>query len=224
MNVSTTPINNGIYNEIKYEKTYNGSNICLLSSHLFLLSSLFNYYHNNIIESFSIFSLYITSIFYHYYGEKTACLFNMFNIDYKLLDVYCCHIVIFICSILSLMKYNMYPTLATIFIIIMYNNKISYTNTLHAILVHLPGALGFISIYYNNTNNNNIYSLQTLSSQIFIIWIPLVIICCMYLIYYYEFYLSYKIKVLNLNIKNLKLEFIKNIDNIDNIKHIKNLE
>ena len=50
------------------KKKYNGSNICILSSQLFLLASLFNYYHNNIIESTSIFILYIPSIIYHYNG------------------------------------------------------------------------------------------------------------------------------------------------------------
>ncbi len=86
---TTIPINS--------EKQYNGSNICIASSHLFLFASIFNYYHNNIVECFSIFSLYISSIIYHYNGENHLNIFNMFNLDYKLLDVYCCRIVISIC-------------------------------------------------------------------------------------------------------------------------------
>ena len=89
-------------------KIYSGSRLCILSSHLFLLASLFNYYHNNIIECISIFILYITSIFYHNNGES--------NINYKIVDEYCCRIVIIICILLSLPKYNIYPTIATLFI------------------------------------------------------------------------------------------------------------
>ena len=200
--------------EQKSKEKYKGSNICFLSSHLFLLASLFNYYHNNIIESISIFILYITSIIYHYNGEKTVDInlinnYNNINIklNYKTIDVYCCRIVISICILLSLTKYNIYPTLATLFISIMYFYEISNTNTLHSILIHLPGTLGFLAIY---NNYNNIFMSKTIISQIFIIWILLIIICCIYLIYY-EFYLSYKIKVLNINIKNLKIDFINKV-------------
>jgi hypothetical protein len=182
-------------------KKYYGSYICLVSSHLFLLASLFNYYHNNIIECISIFILYITSIFYHNNGEH-----NLNRIDYKTIDIYCCRIVIFICGILSLINYNIYPTLATLFISIMYYYDIAYTNILHAILIHLPGAVGFFTIYYNNYNNNTIYTnsiLQSIVSYIFTIWISLLIMCCFYLLYY-DFYIFYKIDVLNINIKKLK--------------------
>lgn len=197
-------------NTINHEKQYNGSNICIISSHLFLLASIFNYYHNNIIECFSIFSLYITSIIYHYNGEKYMNIVNNFTLDYKQIDVYCCRIVISICIILSLMKYNIYPALATLFISIMYYYKISYTNTLHSILIHLPGALGFFALYYNNINFSTINTnlLQTITSHLFSIWISLIIISFIYLIYY-EFYLTYKINLLNSNITNLKIEFIK---------------
>ena len=57
--------------------------------------------------------------------------------------------------LLSLVNYNIYPTLATLFISIMYYYKIAYTNTLHAMLIHLPGSLGFFAIYYNNVNDND---------------------------------------------------------------------
>ena len=158
-------LNNDTIENKKENKTYKGSNICILSSHLFLLASLFNYYHNNIIESISIFMLYITSIIYHYNGEKTVNinLLNNYNyndnhnhnhiiklnLNYKTLDVYCCRIVISICILLSLINYNIYPTLATLFISIMYFYEIAHTNILHAILIHLPGALGFFAIYNN---------------------------------------------------------------------------
>lgn len=185
-------------------KKYYGSYICLVSSHLFLLASLFNYYHNNIIECISIFILYITSIFYHNNGEN-----NLNMINYKIIDIYCCRIVILICGILSLINYNIYPTLATLFISIMYYYEIAYTNILHSILIHLPGALGFFAIYFNNYNNYNTYTmynnsiLQTILSYIFTIWITLLIISCLYLLYY-DFYISYKIDVLNIKIKKLK--------------------
>lgn len=200
----------------KENKKYIGSNICILSSHLFLLASLFNYYHNNIIESISIFILYITSIIYHYNGEKTITI-NLINnhnyniniklkLNYKTIDVYCCRIVISICILLSLINYNIYPTLATLFISIMYFYEVAYTNILHAILIHLPGSLGFFAIY----NNNHIFMFNSITSYIFIIWLSLIIICLLYLIYY-DFYVSYKIKVLNINIKNLKIDFINKI-------------
>ena len=173
------------------KKKYNGSNICVLSSHLFLLASLFNYYQNNIIESISIFILYITSIIYHYNGEKTVninAINNNIKVNYRIIDVYCCRIVIVICILLSLINYNIYPTLATLFISIMYFYEIAYTNILHSMLIHLPGALGFFSIY-----NNNIFLFKNITSQIFTIWIFLLLICVLYLIYY-EFYLSYKLQ------------------------------
>ena len=141
------------------KKKYNGSNICILSSQLFLLASLFNYYHNNIIESTSIFILYITSIIYHYNGEKTIYINlinnNIIKLNYKTktIDVYCCRFVIFICMILSLINYNIYPTLATLFISIIYFYELAYTDILHSILIHIPATLGLFSIY-NNTNNN----------------------------------------------------------------------
>ena len=159
-------LNNDII-EKKENKTYKGSNICILSSHLFLLASIFNYYHNNIIESISIFILYITSIIYHYNGDKTVTInininVNVINnytynhnhnhnikLNCKKIDVYCCRIVISICILLSLINYNIYPTLATLFISIMYFYEIAHTNILHAILIHLPGALGFFAIYNN---------------------------------------------------------------------------
>lgn len=134
-------------------KIYSGSRICILSSHLFLVASLFNYYHNNSIEAISIFILYITSFVYHYNGENEENNIHRFN--YKRIDEYSCRIVISICMLLSLVNYNIYPTLATLFISIMYYYKIAYTNTLHAMLIHLPGAIGFFAIYYNNDNNVN---------------------------------------------------------------------
>ena len=186
---------------IEHTKKYYGSYICLLSSQLFLLASLFNYYHNNIIECISIFTLYITSIFYHNNGENNQ---NMIN--YKTIDIYCCRIVVFICGILSLYKYNIYPAFATLFIAIIYYYEIAYTNILHSILIHVPGSLGFFAIYYNYNNYHNISScntLQNILSHTFFIWISLIIMSCLYLIYY-EFYISYKIKLLNINIKKLK--------------------
>lgn len=188
-------------------KKYYGSYICLVSSHLFLLASLFNYYHNNIIECISIFLLYITSIFYHNNGES-----NLNMINYKTIDIYCCRIVVVVCGILSLSKYNIYPAFATLFIAIIYYYQIAYTNILHAILIHLPGAVGFFSIYYNNytsyTNYNSI--LHSILSYIFTIWISLLIISCLYLLYY-DFYISFKINVLNTNIKKLKNSISKSI-------------
>ena len=86
----------------------------------------------------------------------------------------------------------------------MYYYGIAHTNILHAILIHLPGSLACF-IY----NINNIFFMsKNITSQLCIIWISLIIICCLYLLYY-EFYLSYKIKVLNLNIKNLKIDLYK---------------
>ena len=99
----------------------------------------------------------------------------------------------------------------------MYFYEIAYTNILHAILIHLPGSLGFFAIYNNNhinnhsnNNHNNIFMYNPITSYIFIIWLSLIIICLLYLIYY-DFYVSYKIKVLNNNIKNLKIDFINKI-------------
>ena len=178
--------------EKKQDNKYHGSNICIVSSHLFLLASLFNFYNNNIIECICIFLLYITSIFYHNNGES-----NLNTLNYKMIDIYCCRIVVFVCGILSLSKYNIYPTLATLFIAIIYYYEIAYTNILHSILIHLPGSFGFFFIYYNNGVNT------TILSHIIFIWISLLIMSCLYLLYY-DFYIAYKIKVLNINIKKLK--------------------
>lgn len=201
---------------IDNNKKYNGSNICILSSHLFLLASLFNYYHNNTIESISIFILYITSFIYHYNGEKTINIINNNNIKLnykpKIIDLYCCCSISLICILLSLknynttLNYNLYPTFFILFISIMYYYGIAHTNILHAILIHLPGSLACF-IY----NINNIFFMsKTITSQLLMIWISLIIICFFYLVYY-DFYLSYKIKLLNINIKNLKIDYIKKV-------------
>ena len=198
------------------KKLYNGSTVCILSSHLFLISSLFNYYYNNIIECIMIFILYLTSIFYHYNGESKINILDIFNLDCKTIDVYCCRIVIPLCMILSLLKYNIYPTFATLFIVIMYYTEIAHTNTLHSLLIHLPGMFGFLSIYYNNYNNTNNTNtntkLQSIISHAIIIWISLIIISCLYLLYY-DFYLEHKITLLNINIKNLNIVFLNKINN-----------
>ena len=110
---------------------------------------------NFLIWLFNTFILYITSFFYHYNGENEENNIHRFN--YKRIDEYSCRIVISICMLLSLVNYNIYPTIATLFISIMYYYKIAYTNTLHAMLIHFPGALGFFAIYYNNdTNDTNV--------------------------------------------------------------------
>ncbi len=123
---------------------YKGSYICVFSSQLFLIASLFNFILGNYIESIAIFAMYMSSVSYH----KNP------NDENKIIDEYIVRIAIFICMALSLYNYNIFPTLATIIISVAYYTKTycencSYCNLYHALFVHFIGFLGFISIYYN---------------------------------------------------------------------------
>ena len=124
---------------------YEGSKICIVSSQLFLIASLFNCTLGNYIESFAIFALYMTSASYH----KKPTYAN------KIMDGYMVNFSIFISIVISLYHYNVFPTLATIILATAYYNKpdckdnCSHCNLYHAVCVHFIGFLGFIAIYYN---------------------------------------------------------------------------
>lgn len=124
---------------------YNGSKICVLSSQLFLIASLFNYMWGNYIESSLIFLLFMTSVSYH---KKPIPL-------YKNMDDFMVKFSIFISIVISLYNYNIFPTISTVIITYAYYNRpdckipCSICNIYHAIFVHFIGFLGFMSIYYN---------------------------------------------------------------------------
>lgn len=124
---------------------YKGSTICILSSQLFLIASLFNYMWGNYIESSLIFLLFITSVSYH---KKPIPL-------YKTMDNFMVKFSIFVSVVISLYNYNILPTISTIIISYNYYNRpdckipCSTCNLYHALYVHYIGFLGFISIYFN---------------------------------------------------------------------------
>ena len=124
---------------------YNGSKICVLSSNLFLIASLFNFIWSNYIECSLIFLLFMTSVSYH---KNPSPL-------YKIIDEFMVKFTIFICVVLSLYNCNILPTISTILIFYTYYNRpnchMSCTscNLYHAIFVHFIGFLGFMSIFYN---------------------------------------------------------------------------
>ncbi len=124
---------------------YKGSKICVLSSQLFLIASLFNYFWGNYIESSLIFLLFMTSVSYH---KKPIPL-------YKIIDEFMVKFSIFISIVISLYNYNILPTISTIIITYAYYNSpdckkpCTLCNLYHAVFVHFIGFLGFISIYYN---------------------------------------------------------------------------
>jgi hypothetical protein len=113
---------------------YKLNNFCVLTSQLFLLASIFNYYNNYFYSSYSIFSLYCTSVLYH----------TTNNILFRKIDVFITKLTIFLCIIISINDKNIYPSLFTSFIIISYNRNKSHLY--HSLLVHIPGFLGFISL------------------------------------------------------------------------------
>jgi len=124
---------------------YKGSKICLLSSQLFLIASLFNCIWENYVESFSIFAMYMTSINYH----KKPTPIN------KFVDECMVKFAIFVCIVISLYNYNICPTISTLLISYYYYNRpeckiaCSICNIYHSLFVHYIGFLGFISIYFN---------------------------------------------------------------------------
>ena len=125
----------------KQKIDYNGSLICLISSHLFLIAALFNLiYCKNYIEGVLIYFIYITSIFYHYNGNK-----YMRNIDILTIRITC-----LVCLITSLIKQNILPALIGIFVIFFYYINLSNHPLYHALTVHLIGFFSFIALYFNN--------------------------------------------------------------------------
>jgi hypothetical protein len=112
------------------------NNICVLSSQLFLLSSIFNYYNNYFYSSYSIFILYCSSVLYH----------STNNILVKKIDMFITKIAICLCIIISINEKNIYPSLCTSIVIMCYNPKKSHLY--HSLLVHIPGFIGFMSLSY----------------------------------------------------------------------------
>jgi hypothetical protein len=120
---------------------YAGSTICIISSQLFLLASLYNlFYCKKFIESLIILTLYYTSILYHYDGNKYM----------RYIDILVTRITIIICIIISILKKNILPIIFTLFVAIFYYIKLSSHPLYHSLTVHLPGFIGFITLYYNN--------------------------------------------------------------------------
>ena len=74
---------------------YKCSKICVLSSQIFLIASLFNCICGNYIESLIIFILYMISSYYH----KNPTHIN------KILDEYIVKLTMFIINIISLYHY-----------------------------------------------------------------------------------------------------------------------
>jgi hypothetical protein len=127
------------------EVKYNGSIICLLSAQLFLIASLFNlFYCKNYIDAIVIFLLYITSILYHYNGDKF----------FRKIDIMVTRFAILTCIITSLFYKNILPSIFTLFVIFFYYMNFSSSPTYHALSIHLIGFFGFLALYYNKNNNN----------------------------------------------------------------------
>jgi hypothetical protein len=119
---------------------YEGSTICLLSSQLFLLASLFHYFHcDNILETILIFSGYLTSICYHYNGNATM----------RLIDIWIIRIGASVCNTNSIMYNNYLPGLFTSICAFFYYMRYSSSNLYHALCVHVPAFLSFITMYFN---------------------------------------------------------------------------
>ena len=123
---------------------YKGSLISFLSSQLFLIASLFNYYRwNNYIEGITILLLYFTSILYHSSG----------NIYLRNVDMAITKLTVLVCGIMSLLKKNILPIIFVILVTFFYYANTSATPFYHSMFIHFPGFVGFMMLYFNSINN-----------------------------------------------------------------------
>ena len=127
---------------------YVGSRICVLSSQLFLVASIYKFKWGNYIECISIFLLYLSSIMYH----KKPTHKN------KKLDEFFVKINICTSIIISLFQYNIIPPICIIILSYMYylnekriKLKINsiLSNLYHAIFIHFVAFIGFMSFRLN---------------------------------------------------------------------------
>ena len=57
-------------NDKDIKKSYNGSMLLFISSHLFLIAAISGFYFENFKVAYSLIIVYLTSIFYHKNGNK----------------------------------------------------------------------------------------------------------------------------------------------------------
>jgi hypothetical protein len=139
-------------------KIYNGSKICFITSHLFLIAGLYNIYHKNIFLGVLLVMVYISSCIYHYDGDELA----------KKMDIFMVYFACSICILLSLYNRNIVPLIILViagtlykhnnnFILILLKNKLeisSHTeydiidNIYHSI-IHIIAFLGSLTLIYN---------------------------------------------------------------------------
>ena len=139
-------------------KIYNGSKICFITSHLFLIAGLYNIYHKNIFLGVLLIMVYISSCIYHYDGDELA----------KKMDIFMVYFACSICILLSLYNRNIVPLIILViagtlykhnnnFILILLKNKLeisSHTeydiidNIYHSI-IHIIAFLGSLTLIYN---------------------------------------------------------------------------
>jgi hypothetical protein len=139
-------------------KIYNGSKICFITSHLFLIAGLYNIYHKNIFLGVLLVMVYISSCIYHYDGDELA----------KKMDIFMVYFACSICIFLSLYNRNIVPLIILViagtlykhnnnFILMLLKNKLeisSHTeydiidNIYHSI-IHIIAFLGSLTLIYN---------------------------------------------------------------------------
>ena len=117
--------------------TYQGSFICVGSSHLFLVAAIHNYLWCDYVKSILILSLYITSVMYHSRPRKTL----------KILDCSVCGITAAYGNIYAV---NVLPYIFTFLVCLFYFLGNFPENTIkrhvyHASTVHFIGFLGMLS-------------------------------------------------------------------------------
>jgi hypothetical protein len=108
-----------------------GSSACLTTSFLFLGSSIITFYKGYLFESFGMFVVFITSVLYHATHDK----------DLRLIDMGSNIFWMTICSVRLMLTSQIQPL---IFLVIAVAAYLLQAN--HALWVHIPIALGFLSI------------------------------------------------------------------------------
>lgn len=125
---------------------YNGSYICILSSHLFIIASYYNAIWKNYIECALMVILYISSINYH--AIPTAlnkivdeCIARAIIVHVVGISLYYNNIVPGICTMIS--AYMYYGNFAG------HSLNTYISNMYHSIFIHFFGFLAVMSLQYN---------------------------------------------------------------------------
>ena len=108
-----------------------GSSMCLTTSFLFLVISVITFYKGFLFESIGMFVVFITSVLYHSTHDK----------DFRMFDIWSNVFWMTVCSVRLMISSQLQPLIFLGIALIGYGLGAN-----HALWVHIPIALGFLSI------------------------------------------------------------------------------